>query len=113
MKQKSCLHRAGDPRTFLHRWVTFEQLGLAIVMITEGAQHLIVHDRGPGQPRFGDGPGQNRATRCEASNPLWNDLHVASIFNYFIRLSQEGAATAGGPEFIVNATVSRTPPNLF
>lgn len=42
-----------------------------------------------------------------------NDLHVASIFNYFKRLSQEGAAAAGGPELRVNASVSRTPPNWW
>lgn len=85
------------------------------VTITQGAQYLIVHDRSLGRPktRFGDGPGQKRATRSEAPKPLRNDLHVASIFNYFTRLSQEGAATAGGPELRVNASLSRTPPNWW
>lgn len=85
------------------------------VTITQGAQYLTVDDRSLGRPktRFGDGPGQKRAARSEASKPLRNDLHVASIFNYFTRLSQEGAATAGGPELRVNASLSRTPPNWW
>lgn len=96
---KRCFQRAGDvPAVMDHVGAAGfgprHKAAQSPVTITLGAQYLIVHDGSLGRPktRFGDGPGQKRATRSEASTPLRNDLHVASIFNYFIRLSQEGAA---------------------